>query len=148
MRNPWLKSALAALIGISALLPADSAFGLIGSQRFTVSPALQIATGTPPGTLASTTVSNTTPYRYKVRVVPVRLRQELTGLYSYGDSPADRQWAARVLKVDHNTFTLNPNTKQQIGARWLGLPVGDRAVAVGIAVIGAPVSVTKSSLGS
>src|SRR5437763_11118678 len=115
---------------------AQAAHAATPTDRFTVSPAVQVATGRPPALLPATQVSNTTAQAYEVTVQPARLRQTLAGTFTILTDKASRTWANRYVDVQPRAFVLAPGQLRNVVTRWKRMPPRTPAAPLGVLVTG------------
>lgn len=109
---------------------ADSAISTSG--QFGITPARRHVTGLPGIYLTPTEVLNTTNSPYAVTVFPVLLSQQLTGAFTFSQTPSALAAGRSVVSVTPSAFTLLPDHKMTVQLHWNGMPASARQAAVGV----------------
>ena len=128
--------ALLVLLGllIAALVPGTASAGssISTSGQFGITPARRHVTGLPGIFLTPTEVINTTNSSYRVTVFPVLLSQQLTGAFTFSQSPSALAAGRNVLSVTPSNFTLAPDHEMKVTLHWNGMPAASRQADAGI----------------
>lgn len=136
MRRPlaWtLLAGLTALMAMAPQVPAQTSKG-----QFGISPARRLVIGHPPRQLTRTLLFNQTKSTIAVDVFPVLLSQDLSGSFLAEETPDFLRQAANFLAVEPSKFVMQPGDRRYIRTRWLTLPPGAEAGALGVIYQGVP----------
>jgi hypothetical protein len=116
MRDTTRVLGLSLALWICVAAPAFAGAPAAGS--FSITPADSRLDGRPALSLPETEVANTTTQELDVRVYPVLLEQQTTGVFSFDRDPQRLAAAARLLSVSLAHLTLEPHSTRTVEVRW------------------------------
>jgi competence ComEA-like helix-hairpin-helix protein len=122
------------VLASAAVAPAQTST----EGTFGISPARRDIVGRPPASLMPTHIVNTTRTPYRVHVFSALLGQDITGAFTFGETPRDLAEGTKVLSGSPTDFTLSPGQSSTVAIRWNLLPLGTRAAYVGLIFQGTP----------
>jgi len=147
------RSAIAALVALAAtgalLLTAPAAPAQTPDRGlFGIAPAKVLLETRPPRDIRPLQLTNTTRLTYDVRIFAAPLRPAADGGLTYDASPEGRALGRRTIKLAATRYTMPPDSRRDLGLRWLRTFPGQRVAPMGIVVQGTPRGAAQENLSS
>lgn len=114
-------------LGAPGDAPAQGTSGL-----FSITPARRDVVGRPVERLSPTEVANTTRQDLQVLVFPVLLGQDVSGQFTFSETPADLLTAAKIVGAAPSRFDMPAGSRRTVRLTWALLPAGQRTAFVGV----------------